>query len=439
MQGLYLYGDFCSGRFWGLRREAGTWQNTPLTGPTSIQISTFGEDEAGNLYVAHHGGTVLQVTDTQAPATTLRFGAPTYSVGEGGGSVEVTVVRSGVTTSAGTVSYATTNGTASDVSDYTAAFGLLRFAAGETSKTFRVLVTDDSLSEGAETLNITLLDPTGGFAVADTTPAVLTITDNDAATPPANPIDASQFFVRQHYLDFLNREPDAEGLQFWTNNIESCGADAACRSVKRVDTSAAFFLSIEFQETGFLVYRFHQAAFNTGASLRLRTFLADTQEVGRGVVVLVGNWQQQLEANRQAFADEFVTRPFFVAHYPESMTPAAFVDALNANTGGSLSQAERDALVSELTTGAKTRAQVLRAVAEDSDFRARETTRAFVLTQYLGYLRRNPDDPPEELQDFAGFNFWLGKLNGFGGDFRAADMVKSFIVSGEYRARFGTP
>jgi hypothetical protein len=78
-------------------------------------------------------------------------------------------------------------------------------------------------------------------------------------------------------------------------------------------------------------------------------------------------------------------------------------------------------------------------VAEDSDFDAREKNRAFVLMQYFGYLRRNPSDAPEPGLNFGGYNFWLQKLNQFGGDFRAAEMVKAFITSAEYRARFGQP
>jgi len=119
------------------------------------------------------------------------------------------------------------------------------------------------------------------------------------------------------------------------------------------------------------------------------------------------------------------------------MAAAEFVDALNANTSGSLSQSERDALVGELAGGTKNRAEVLRAVAEDSDFDAREKSRAFVLMQYFGYLRRNPFDAPELNLDFGGYNFWLAKLNNHGGNFVAAEMVKAFITSGEYRARFG--
>lgn len=267
---------------------------------------------------------------------------------------------------------------------------------------------------------------TGGLTIA--------LPNGTTATSP-NPIDNTQFFVAQHYRDFLNREPDAAGLAHWTNEIESCGTDARCREVRRVNVSAAFFLSIEFQQTGYLVYRFHQAAFNTGERLRLRVFLPDTQRISRGVVVGAANWEQQLEANKQAFANEFVNRPEFLALYPTTMSPSQFVDMLNANTGGSLSQAERDTLVNELSSGVKNRAQVLRAVAEDAEFRAREFNRAFVLMQYFGYLRRNPNDQPDT--DLSGYNFWLQKLNQFGGNFEQAEMVKAFISSAEYRRRFG--
>jgi glucose/arabinose dehydrogenase len=51
LQGLYLYGDFCSGRIWGLVNEGSGWQSQELLDST-LQISTFGSDEDGNLYVA---------------------------------------------------------------------------------------------------------------------------------------------------------------------------------------------------------------------------------------------------------------------------------------------------------------------------------------------------------------------------------------------------
>jgi hypothetical protein len=84
------------------------------------------------------------------------------------------------------------------------------------------------------------------------------------------------------------------------------------------------------------------------------------------------------------------------------------------------------------------RARAFRDVAENSILQTQEKNRAFVLMQYFGYLRRNPNDPPDLTQDYTGFEFWLNKLNQFNGDFVAAEMVKAFITSTEYRQRFGT-
>ena len=138
-----------------------------------------------------------------------------------------------------------------------------------------------------------------------------------------------------------------------------------------------------------------------------------------------------------AFTALFVQRPRFTTAYPVSMTPAQYVDTLNANAGNPLSMAERDQLVAELTANTKTRADVLRAVADDSDLVNAEFNRAFVLMQYFGYLRRNPNVAPDA--DYTGFEFWQTKLNQFGGNFQDAEMAKAFLVSTEYRRRFGTP
>ena len=182
----------------------------------------------------------------------------------------------------------------------------------------------------------------------------------------------------------LNREPDAGGLSFWTNEIASCGNYAQCIEAKRISVSAAYFLSIEFQQTGYEVYRFYKTAFgnisDAPVPVRLSEFLPDSQRIGQGVIVNQSSWEQVLENN-------------------------------------------------------KTRAQVLRAVAEDVDLVTAEFNRAFVLMQYFGYLRRNPNDAPDS--NFDGYNFWLNKLNTFNGNFAQAEMVKAFITADEYRRRFG--
>jgi hypothetical protein len=264
----------------------------------------------------------------------------------------------------------------------------------------------------------------------------------------ANPIDGSEFFVTQHYRDFLNREPDTSGLQFWVQGIESCGSNNACREAKRIDTSAAFFLSIEFQETGYLVYRSYLAAFGNispdkPVPVRLSEFLPDTQQIGQGVVVNSPGWEEKLAANKQAYFNSFVARTRFTTAHPTTRSPAQFVDALFANAGVTPTAEERQAAIGEFGSAADTadtaaRARALRRVAENAALALKEFNRAFVLMQYFGYLRRNPDDAPEQNRDFAGYNFWLGKLNQFG-DYRTAEMVKAFVTSIEYRQRFGTP
>jgi len=166
-------------------------------------------------------------------------------------------------------------------------------------------------------------------------------------------------------------------------------------------------------------------------------FERQAEQLGAGVQVGIGNWVQQLEANKQAYMLGFVQRADFQSVYQASMTGDAFVTQLNANAGNVLSANEKAALVALLGAtpdDISKRAQVLRAVAEDDDLKTLEKNRAFVLMQYFGYLRRNPDDFPDT--DHSGWKFWLDKLNSFNGNFIDAEMVKAFIVSIEYRQRF---
>jgi Tol biopolymer transport system component len=421
---------------------------TPSWSPdgTKIVFWTSRNHSYGEIYVMNaDGSNPVNLTNSQAfdmeprwqpqPAqtaqSTLRFSAQSYEVNEGAGQVIVTVERDGDTSGAASVDYGSTDGTASDRSDYLTARGILHFAPGETSRSFAVLVTDDVYNEGDETLVLALSNQVNARLAAPS-PITLKISDNDSVTAGGNPIDDAGFFVRQHYMDFLNRTSDDPGLRFWEDQITRCGSDAACVESHRVDVSGAYFLSTEFQETGYLVYLMTKASF--GSMPRYLKFLADSQEIGEGVVVNQSGWQQTLENNKQAFLNSWVERSEFRTYYGEK-SGAQYVDALIANSGLMLEQSERDALVNGLAAGTETRATVLRKVAENSVLKRNEQNRAFVLMQYFGYLRRNPDDAPDN--NLAGYNFWLNKLNQFSGDFRGAEMVKAFIRSGEYRVRFG--
>jgi len=391
------------------------------------------------------------------PPSQIQFSAPSYNASEGSGSVAITVTRTGNTTGMASLSYTTSDSAgasncnvmgsvASSRCDYQTTLGTLNFAPGETSKTITVFLVDDSYPENSEAFNVTLSSPLGsGAALGSPATTTVTITDSDSATS-ANPSDIPSFFVRQHYLDFLNREPDSAGLAFWTNQITSCGSDQACVEIKRINVSAAFFLSIEFQETGYLVYRMYKTGHgnfsNAPVPVRFSEFVADTQQIGQGVVIGQPGADQKLEANKLAFALDFVLRLRFIQDHPTSQTPGQFVDALFANAGVTPSGTERTAAINEfggLPTTADTlaRARVLRRIAENATLKQQELNKAFVLMQYFGYLRRNPFDPPEPTADFQGYNFWLNKLNQFNGNFVNAEMVKAFIISSEYRHRFG--
>src|SRR5215831_16244303 len=247
------------------------------------------------------------------------------------------------------------------------------------------------------------------------------------------PHDQSAFFVASNYLDFLNRQPDQSGWDFWTNQINSCGDDEQCLEARRIGVSASFFLSIEFQNNGFLVERLYKLAYgdaNGNSSwggahplavpvVRFSEFLQGAQRIGKDVVVLQPGWEAALLANKQAYAGDFVQTPRFMAAFPATMAPADFVDKLNQNAGNVLSPAERASAIDVFdgaadSSNATARAAVLLQISDDPDLVNSEFTRAFVMTEYFGYLRRNANDAPDT--DYTGYDFWLTKLNQFHGN-----------------------
>ena len=272
-----------------------------------------------------------------------------------------------------------------------------------------------------------------------------------STAPPGNPIDQTDFFVRQHYSDFLGRTPDQPGLDFWTRQIMDCGNDVACIEVRRINVSASFFLSIEFKETGYLVERTYKTAYGDGAGtstfqgthtisvpvVRFGEFLSDTHEIGNGLIVGQAGWEQALETNKVNYFNRLVQTARFTGKYPGTISPATYVHTLNLNAGSPLSLTEEAQLAAENASGAKSRPQVLRQIAEHPILAAAEINRAFVLMQYFGYLRRNPNDAPDS--DYTGYDFWLAKLNQFNGNYISAEMVKAFLTATEYRKRFGAP
>ncbi len=297
-----------------------------------------------------------------------------------------------------------------------------------------------------------------GLAYAGASATAKPITDCwTGSQPSSNPIDQASFFVQQHYGDFLNRKPDTGGLTYWTDQIAGnanndpppcAGGDTNCLNTRRTNVSDAFFVELEFQQTGAFVYRLYRAAYGNnqpfpnpstdtnfpGENLKLpgyQVFSRDRAQVPGGPNLA----QEQL-----ALANSFVQRPEFFAKYPVNLATAdQFVDAVLATLQsiGVNFASERTSLITMY--GSLGRGGVLYRLADDNvqtnpinnhAFIDAEYNREFVFAEYAGYLRRD--------SDIAGFLFWLGQVNN--GPLRDIGkqhaMVCSFITSLEYQQRF---
>lgn len=414
----FFYADFCSG--WIRTFDPATSTNaafaTGISSPVDLQLAADGT----LYYLARGAGAVYRIRNTVPTViSTFHFTADSYLLDESSGSISIMVTRSGDTSSAATVDYVTSGGTADQRVDYTSTAGTLRFAPGETSQNLVVLITDDGYVEGDETVNIVLSNPTGGVAVGSPDSAVLHISDNDVVASTTNPADDARFFVRQQYHDFLNREPDQGGWDYWTSQIVQCGTDQLCLHRRRIAVSDAFFFEPEFQETGSYVYRIYKAAFGNRPSYA--QFISDRGRIVAG---------PQLDQSKSDFANSFVQRQAFINQYPASMTAAQYVDSLNASSGNPLTAAQRDALVNGLIAGTETRGSVLRTIADTQTFVNREYNSAFVLMEYFAFLRRDPEP--------GGFDFWFFQINQFPPRDAVAQyaMVCAFLTSREYQERF---
>jgi hypothetical protein len=409
--------------------------------PSSIIINELNSNQ-DLLFVGTSTGPSPTPTPTPTPGPAhVQFEFDTYITPEDCSSIDIAVIRTGDTSGALTVDYATSDGTAKQKGDYGINLGTLTFAPGDTRKTITLLISEDAFNEGDENFNVNLFNLVGAATLDQASRATIVIVDDDPSGTTTNPIDDTQTFVSQHYHDFLNRQADPAGLLFWTTNIDSCGGNAQCRDAKRTDTSAAFFLSIEFQQTGFYAIRMQRTAFGSRsdtASTRVtyEKLVRDARQLGDGVIVGQAGYEAKLEQNKQNYATQIVTSAAFIARFPTSQTGAQYVDALYASAQVTPTTTERnDAITAFAGGGTAGRVAALRKIADSQSLINAELNPAFVLLEYHGYLRRNPTDLPDTSD--AGYQFWLAKLNQFGGDYRKAEMVKAFLASSEYRTRFG--
>ena len=317
----------------------------------------------------------------------------------------------------------TANATAYARCDYASTVETILFERGEFEKIITIPIFDDTHVEGTERFQLRIDIPGPGGITLSASGAVQ-IQDEDSAGA-LNPINNHAFFVRQQYLDFLGREPEASGLQAWLNVLNNCANafnhDAASLSAlcDRNLVSSSFFRSPEFGSRGLFVYKYYAATL--GRAPQYEELIGDMRRIS-------GATAEETEARRFGFVNLWADRAEFKPRYPATLTDAEFVDKLIETAGVTLTGATtRESLIADLQSRTKTRAEVARDFVEHPSVDAKFFNPAFVATQYFGYLRRTPEEP--------GYTNWLTYLNANPTDFYT--MVNGFLYSREYELRFG--
>jgi len=136
-------------------------------------------DPAGGATLGSPASATVTIVDDDAGGV-LSFSLGSSQVNEGAGSATINVVRSGGVASDVSVDYAASDGSAG-ASDYGSASGSLVFGAGVTQHSFSVPITSDLISEGNETVLLSLSNPTGGASLRPRSTATLTIRDDEQA------------------------------------------------------------------------------------------------------------------------------------------------------------------------------------------------------------------------------------------------------------------
>jgi glucose/arabinose dehydrogenase len=332
LQGFYVYGDFGSGRIWAAQPMAGgAWGTTQVA--TASNLSAFGEDEAGELYVANLGaGTISRLAAIDSDGDGMSDAFETQYFG---------------------------SATAGDPTRDDDGDGLSNLV---------------EYREGRNPL----------------------VKDNDVFAD-------ARLFTMQQYRDFLAREGDPLGIEFWTQRLEG-------GTQTRVDLAQSFLDSPEFGQAIAPIVRLYLASFARVPDAPGLRF-----------------WTAQFKAGMPLpqVAEAFAQSDEFLA-VNGMLDDGAFVDRLyRVVLGREPDMAGRNAWVSQLASGTLTRGQVMLGFSESTEYQATSRPRVLVTMAYVGMLRRSPEP--------GGFDFWVGYL-GMGN--AEPQLIAQFIAAPEYRNRF---
>ena len=253
-------------------------------------------------------------------------------------------------------------------------------------------------------------------------PGAITI-DPAVATPIANPVDDSRFFVTQHFADLSGRAADAAAIDKLTTQLLQCGVKTDCLRAARLDISTSLMVN-EMPSTALFLTSLYSSSF--GRRPKLTEFESD-----RAVLL---NEKEDQERGRMALATAFVQRQEFQRKYPLTMKSTEFVDAILATvvqSTGVDASANKDTLIALLDDPNAGRAAVLARLATQSEIVDAQYNQTLVLFQYFAFLKRDPDE--------TGFAYWtnLAKNKPLRDPGVARSLVCSFLNSEEYQSRFG--
>ena len=341
------------------------------------------------------GGVILQSDPMPAPYfDTVTITATDITATEAGPTTGTfTVTRTGSTAAALTVYY-NVSGTATPGSDYISLPGSVTIAAGSPSAPITVTPINDTQVESNETV-IATLSSNPAYTVGSPNNATVTIIDNVMLN--------STEFVKQQYRDFLNREAEPGGLQYWVNIIDS-------RAMTRAQVIESFFWSNEFGATIAPIVRLYFAYF-----LRIPDY--------EGLMFWIDQFSngQSLEA----ISDSFAGSEEFQQTYG-ALSNEAFVNLVYQNILGRAPDSGGFAFwVGELNSGRRTRGQVMIGFSESAEYERLTSYEVYVTMMYVGMLRRSPEE--------EGFNFWVDYLDS--GNSGLA-LIDGFLNSQEYANRF---
>jgi hypothetical protein len=254
-------------------------------------------------------------------------------------------------------------------------------------------------------------------------PGALTI-DPGVTSSLSNPVDDYHFFLTQHFADLLGRQPDQETFEKLSAQFSQCGSRADCLRARRLDVATALLTQNELPTTGLFLHALYSVGL--GRRPHLTEYESDRKEIR--------NYNGGIEEARLALVKAFVQRTEFDKKYPKTLNKAEFVDRILSSVSQSTDldlKNQREALIG-LSDGTNAgRAAILAAISGQSNVLDSQYNQAFVLVQYFGYLRRDPDD--------SGFNFWVNVLKSkpLRDPDSARSMICAFLTSTEYQNRFG--